>query len=180
MATQKCIITGGPGSGKTSLIEALTLRGHAHLPEVSRRLIREQRAIEDGVLPWRSLTAFAALAVEAMLRDHDLAERQAGIVFFDRGLPDVFGYLRNSGLEIPDRWKRAHDRCTYAQQVFILPPWPEIYVNDDERPQTLDESRALHAEISRAYEQLGYELIEVPKIRVDQRADFVLEQLCST
>jgi predicted ATPase len=48
--------------------------------------------------------------------------------------------------------------------VFILPPWPEIYVNDAERPQTLAETESLHDAIRAVYESLGYELIEVPKL----------------
>ena len=177
MNTQKFIITGGPGSGKTMLVEELVACGHGHSPEVSRRLIREQMARDDGVLPWRSLEAFAAFAVDEMLREHDLADHRDGIIFFDRGLPDVFGYLNDSGIKIPAAWLEAHNRCSYAKKLFILPPWPEIYVNDEERPQTLDKARSLYSAIARAYASLGYELIEVPRISSRERAEFVLEQL---
>ena len=40
------VITGGPGAGKTTLIEALAVRGHAVRPEAGRAIIRDQQAID--------------------------------------------------------------------------------------------------------------------------------------
>ena len=177
MATQKFIITGGPGSGKTSLVEALDALGYRHSAEVSRRIIQQQMSRDGGVLPWRSLRAFAELVVSEMLREHDEAEAAGGVVFFDRGLPDVFGYLRDSGIAIPRAYYAAHSRCRYAHKVFILPPWPAIYVNDEERPQSLTEAVELHRAIAHEYLALGYELIEVPRLGCRERANFVLSHL---
>lgn len=39
------IITGGPGSGKTTLIDALAALGFQHMPEAGRAIIRDQVAI---------------------------------------------------------------------------------------------------------------------------------------
>jgi predicted ATPase len=175
--TTKVIITGGPGSGKTTLIEQLARLGYGTSPEVSRRLIREQAALECGVLPWQDLPAFAALALDAMLREHDAAEARAELVFFDRGIPDIFGYLHNAGIDVPAAWHATHGRCRYHRTVFLLPPWDEIYVNDAERPQRFSESVRLHGAIESAYRALGYELVEVPRLPCEERAAFVLSQV---
>ena len=100
-----------------------------------------------------------------MRNDH--AAKAGDLCFFDRALPDIFSYLHERSLE-------THARCRYQRTVFILPPWPEIYVNDTERPQTLVESKALHAAIRTTYESLGYDLIEVPRMPVEARCEFVL------
>lgn len=46
------IITGGPGSDKTSIIEALRARRHVCVEEVGRQIIREQRVIGGNALHW--------------------------------------------------------------------------------------------------------------------------------
>ena len=175
--TRRYIITGGPGSGKSTLIEALETRGHRCYPEVSRELIRREARRPGGVMPWNDLEAFARLAFAEMLLQHDHAAQTGDLCFFDRALPDIFGYLHQRGLDIPRHYLETHARCRYQRTVFILPPWPEIYINDTERPQTLAESKALHAAIRKVYESLGYELIEVPRLPVEARCEFVLGRL---
>src|SRR3546814_1518314 len=46
------VITGGPGSGKSTLIEALAVEGFDHMPEAGRAIIRDQVAIGGAALPW--------------------------------------------------------------------------------------------------------------------------------
>lgn len=55
------VITGGPGSGKSMLIEAMAERGYAHTPEAGRAIIRDQVAIEGEAQPWSNRCAFAEL-----------------------------------------------------------------------------------------------------------------------
>jgi predicted ATPase len=43
------VVTGGPGSGKTTLIEALARRGYAHTVEAGRAIIQDQTAIDGPV-----------------------------------------------------------------------------------------------------------------------------------
>ena len=177
--TTRCyIITGGPGSGKSTLIEALEAHGYRCYKEVSRELIRREARRPNGVMPWNDLEAFARLAFAEMLLQHDHAAEAGERCFFDRALPDIFGYLHQRGLSVPESWLESHAGCRYERTVFILPPWPEIYVNDAERPQTLAEAEALHDAIREVYESLGYELIEVPKMPVEARCEFVLGKLC--
>jgi predicted ATPase len=56
------IITGGPGSGKSTLIEALAAEGFHHMPEAGRAIIRDQVAIGGTALPWADRAALAQSA----------------------------------------------------------------------------------------------------------------------
>ena len=168
------IITGGPGSGKSTLLGELRRRGFGGYPEASRDIIRREARRRGGVLPWTDLEAFSRLAVRAILRQHADALKRSGACFFDRGLPDVFGYLRHAGLEVPGEYLRAHEGCRYSNTVFILPYWEEIYVNDAERPQSAEEASSLGRSIAGSYRSLGYRLVEVPKAAVGERAEWVL------
>ncbi len=173
LACKRYIITGGPGSGKSTLLEALAAAGHVCYPEVSRELIREQSALPQGVLPWSNLPAFARLAIEAMMQQHDHALAAGAACFFDRAIPDIFGYLQHGGYPVPEHYLEAHARCSYERDLFMLPPWPEIYVNDLERPQSYEESVALYEALCRVYRSLGYRLHEVPKTSVEERTAYL-------
>ena len=48
------VLTGGPGSGKTTLIEALRVAGFAAAPEAGRGIIRDQVAIGGLPCPGRT------------------------------------------------------------------------------------------------------------------------------
>lgn len=60
------IITGGPGAGKTTLINALGDSGYPTFAESSRQLIEQQSQLENGILPWLDLPGFAELCLDVM------------------------------------------------------------------------------------------------------------------
>ncbi|NTV47176.1 MAG: AAA family ATPase, partial [Chlorobiales bacterium] len=174
MSSQKFIITGGPGSGKSTLLEALKAQGFCCFEEASRELIKEQMALKSGILPWDNLPAFAELVFHRMIEQYEASTKQEGICFFDRGIPDIFGYLQNSGCMIPESYLTKFHACDFSQTVFILPPWPEIYTQDSERPQTYEDSVSLYKSIKSAYTERGFTLREVPKLKVEERLRYVM------
>lgn len=111
------------------------------------------------------------------LRSWREAHAAAGPVFFDRGVPDTLGYLRLTGLPIPAHMHEAARRFRYHRRVFIAPPWPEIFTQDSERRQTLEETRRTHDAMVEIYAELDYELVALPLVPVEQRADFVTDQI---
>ena len=52
------VITGGPGVGKTTLLEALAKQGFPYVPEVAREIIREQASRNGDALPWVNIPAY--------------------------------------------------------------------------------------------------------------------------
>jgi predicted ATPase len=175
-ALRRIVLTGGPGSGKTSLIEALAAAGHATSPEAGRAIIRRQQAIDGQALPWRDRALFAELMLDRDLEAHARAGDADAPVFFDRGVPDVAGYLTLCGPPVPAHVERAAHDVRY-DRVFIAPVWPEIFGQDAERRQDLDEARRTFDAMAEVYPRLGYDLIELPKAPVAERLAFVLEAL---
>ena len=167
------VISGGPGAGKTTLLAALGRAGFAAEPEVSRRLIQEQAAINSPLVPWQDLAGFAELALARMVGQHAAATRRGGVTFFDRGLPDIMAYLEVAGLPVPPVYRAAVAAYPYASPVLLAPPWPEIYVNDAERWQTFAEATALYHALRRTYQQVGFTVLELPKTTVAARVAFV-------
>lgn len=170
------VLTGGPGSGKTTLIEALKAKGFATAPEAGRGIIRDQMAIDGPALPWHDRALFAELMLSWELRSWHAAHAEPAPVFFDRGVADTIGYLRLCGLPVPEHIGSAADKFRYARRVFVAPPWPEIFTQDEERKQTLNEAERTFQAVTGVYAELGYELVPLPLVSVEERVRFILDQ----
>lgn len=171
------LITGTAGTGKTTLIRALAAAGLACADEAGRGVIRHQLAIGGPGLPWSNPGLFAELMLCWDLRSYHDAQAQAEPVFFDRGLPDIIGYLEGASLAAPDHVERAAQRFRYQPKVFVAPPWREIYTNDVERRESFDEALLQHGHLERVYRRLGYTLTALPYAPVADRLAFVLREL---
>jgi predicted ATPase len=177
-ATERLIIvTGGPGSGKTTLIAALQARGHATSPEAGRAIIRDQMEIGGHALPWSDPRAFAEQMLSWDMRSYRMAIATHAITFFDRGIPDVVGYLRLLSLAVPPYMERAAELFRYARRVFIAPPWNDIFESDTERKQTFAEAVSTHEAMMQTYAACGYELIALPTTTVAERVEFIERQI---
>lgn len=172
----RIIISGGPGSGKTTLLTALNNNGYAISEEVSRSLIQDLVLNNSTSVPWKDMNGFAKLALQRMIEDYEKSEATA-TTFFDRGIPDIIAYMKVSGLSINSDYEFALKNYRYKAIVFMAPPWKEIYVNDDERWQTFEESVLLHDELVTTYKSAGYNVVTLPFATVQQRVEFILEYL---
>jgi predicted ATPase len=144
------------------------------MPEAGRAIIQDQAAIGGNALPWSDRHAFAELMLSWEMRSYHAAMNLHGPVIFDRGIPDVLGYLRLGNLPIPPHAEKAAQTFRYNRRVFIAPPWPEIFTQDAERKQSLEEARATCEAMIETYSALGYELVPLPFDSVEHRAQFVL------
>ncbi len=174
------ILTGGPGSGKSTLLEALVRHGYAGMDEAGRQVIRQQRSVGGNGLPWADRAEFSRLMLRHDLHAYRRARRHTGPVFFDRGIPDIIGYLRLCGLPVPARLERAARRYRYNATVFILPFWPDIYTQDEARKQDLATAEATCRMMWDTYRACGYTPIEVPRLHVEDRVRFVLGRATDT
>jgi predicted ATPase len=73
--------------------------------------------------------------------------------------------------------ERAAALFRYNPRVLIAPPWREIFAQDSERKQTLDEARRTYDAMIATYVGLGYELIELPRAAIDDRLRFIRDIL---
>lgn len=174
---EKIIITGGPGAGKTSLLEALARAGYHCSEEASRRLIAEQAAAGSDCLPWTNLSCFADKVLDRMIDLYTQTAANTDITFFDRGIPDIIAYLRAAGLPVYERYYTALREHPYHYVAFILPPWQAIYVNDAERWQTFEESVHLYRNLRETYQSLNFIMVDVPEASVNDRMKFIMETI---
>lgn len=174
---RRYVITGGPGAGKTTLIAELAARGFRTHQEAGRSIIRAHGAIAGPAGHGADRMLFAELMLSWDMRSW--AEATDGPSFYDRGVPELIGYLRLCDLAVPEHFWRAAHLCRYAEPVFVAPPWREIYQNDEDRRQDFAEAVATHDRVRAAYRELGYSIVDLPLADVAARADFVLRH-CAT
>ncbi|WP_326823771.1 AAA family ATPase [Streptosporangium sp. NBC_01756] len=167
------VVTGGPGSGKSTLIDRLQEAGFARSDEAGRGIIQDQTAIGGRALPWIDPDLFAEAMLCWELRSYRLAVSDAALAFFDRGIPDIVGYLRLEGRPVPPHLHAAAQRFRYHRRVLVAPPWPEIYEQDDERRQSFETAQRTYESMVATYTDYGYELVTLPRAPIEERLRFV-------
>ena len=171
------ILSGGPGAGKTMVLEALRARGFQCVEETGRKIIKEQKAIGGNIHHNGDRAAYRDMILSRGIEDFNRVGERDAPVFFDRGIPELTGYSRFVGTDTPPHVEEAVARYRYNSAVFLFPPWQEIYANDAERKQDLQEAVETCAAAADAYKRTGYRIVDVPKAGVDERAQFILANL---
>lgn len=171
---KRILLIGGPGTGKTTLIQAIEESGHVIHPEISRQVTAQAR--ERGIDQLFLVEPFAFSDALLEGRIQQFQQAQKGINFYDRGIPDVPAYHVYKDEEIPQRYQQACEDYRY-DKVFFLPPWKDIYQTDEERYETYEQAVTIAQILTTYYNNLNYELIEVPHLPVDQRLKYLLERI---
>ncbi len=177
MQKEIVVIIGGPGTGKTTIIDGLLSKGYCCYPEISREITLEARKQGIEQLFLENPLLFSELLLEGRKKQYKKAcEENCDVVFIDRGIPDVLAYMHYIGDAYPAFFDEACREHQYTK-IFILPPWEEIYESDDARYENYEQATLIYKHLKETYENYGYSLIEVPKDTLDNRILFILGHL---
>ena len=177
MSSRKIVITGGPGTGKSTLINELIKRGHTCLEEISRQIILDAKKKGIDQLFLTEPLLFSELLLKGRQQQFDDANKlQSELIFFDRGLPDVLAYMNFIGDKYPPSFTLSCEKAMY-DTVFILKPWESIYTSDNERYESFEQALEIHDQLLSIYQQFNYQLIDVPFGTVENRTNFILKAL---
>ena len=83
-------------------------------------------------------------------------------------------WLEHRSLPVPPGFAQAVADACFHPVVVFMPPWPEIYVQDDERRHSFEKAQADHDRLRLDYRRLGFELLTPPRGTVGERADWFL------
>lgn len=171
---KKIVITGGPGTGKSTVIDELINRKYNCMKEISRQVTIEAQKQGITQLFLTAPLLFSEKLLEGRMQQYeDACSLNSDLVFFDRGIPDVHAYMDYANQVYPEKFVVNSVKHKYSK-VFIMPPWKEIYSSDNERYEDFEQALIIHTYLSRTYHELGYEIIEVPIGTVRDRTDFIL------
>ena len=168
------MITGGPGTGKSTIINELIKRGHTCLEEISRQVILDAKKNGIDQLFLTNPLLFSELLLKGRYHQYlESKKLKTDIVFFDRGIPDVLAYMDFIGDKYPESFIDTCKASIY-DAVFILKPWEAIYTSDNERYEDFDQAVKIHKHLINTYQSYNYRLIDVPFDTVEKRTDFIL------
>lgn len=130
----------------------------------------EQLFLENPIL-------FSEKLLEGRLRQfHEAKNCAAPVLFYDRGMPDVTAYMDFVASHYP---KNFIETCTEHRydKIFVLPPWKEIYEQDNERYESFEQAEKIYHFLKGGYEKYGYSTHEVPVGPLMERAHYILKRL---
>jgi predicted ATPase len=177
MIKENCIIlTGAPGSGKSTILRLLRERGCICVDEPARQIISEQRAILGAGIADKDPSLFVELMLSRAISRYQGISATSHTVIFDRGVADNIAYAMLYDLPFEHGWVAA-ERYRSNSRVFFAPNWRDIYTTDEERTMTFEASAAMGDSLRGIYRRLGYEVVELPLSGPADRVAFMLDNL---
>lgn len=175
--TKKIVLMGGPGTGKSSVIDDLTKRGYTCKKEISREIIVKAQKEGTEQLFLTNPILFSQLLLKGRIKQFKKSTKTAkDFIFFDRGIPDISAYLDFANKEYPEEFQKSNKQYKY-DYIFLFKPWKDIYVKDNERYESFDEAIKINEFLVKTYSSLGYKIIVVPFDSISKRTNFILNSL---
>ncbi len=168
------VITGGPCTGKTTVINILSSRGFTTTVEHARHYVDTQRIGGRTVEEIRKNMKEFQIQVLTMQIDQEKELDVNQQVFLDRALPDALAYYQFLGLEYDERLLEQCNKYCY-NKVFILDRLP--LSNDYARLEDEAAQLRIHNLIIKVYQSFPCPIVFVPVLPPEERVDFILQNL---
>ncbi len=170
-------ISGGPCTGKTSVINELKRQGFTIIPEAAREIAAFDKQFSGKSIKNIDKENFQDEIFNFQKNIFDSLVDENGIFFSDRGLGDTIAYYKINNLEVPE-YKFDFAKNFANKQVFILEPL-NFYNKDSLRQESQEEQKNIQDEIVKTYAELKYNVIMVPFMSVSKRVEFIIGSLGS-
>lgn len=183
------VITGGPSTGKSTLLERLSQRGYQVTQESARQIIDEE--IEQG----RSLEQIRrdewGFQERVSIKKEEVEDslQPSDLIFLDRGLhADTAAYTyialgdfpRQKRLN-PQLYRHPREAVSIVKRsykgVFLLDRLP--YKEDYARTEDEYQAKIVSQKLLFFYRYFGYEPIIIPALPIPERVQFVLDSVKS-
>ncbi len=171
------ILTGAPGSGKTSLINEFQNRNYLTIKEAATDVIAEEQL--NGISePWKNPEFIDKIADLQKIRQESIKDNR--LCFFDRSPICTYAltiYLRFKPSDsLLNELLRIKEQRIYQKQVFFIKNLGFI-TNTEARKITFEESLKFEEIHKKIYQDFDYELIFINKAPIETRMDQILQHI---
>lgn len=169
------VITGAPSTGKSSVITELRNMNFECHGEIARDIIKENQENNLNIFPWVNMKEFSDMVYSRMKTTLSTIEND--LCFLDRSVVDLIGYMNFADEAAPKNYSELAKSANYAEKVFIMPLWESIYINDNERKESIEQAKNIDLNLRKAYTEHGFTLIDVPLLPIKERAQFIINEI---
>ena len=164
------VLSGCSGGGKSTLLSELSYQGYVVREEVCREIIKEYGDLDP--------LARGEMIITRSIATYHQAEKMKAvkddIIFFDRSFLEVVSYFQSIDIH---KYDYLINELRFYHSIFLTPPWNEIFSQDDERKHSFQDAVKEYDQIIKFYPKHGYNIIELPKVSVKERAEYILSIL---
>jgi len=168
------VITGGPSTGKTTVINMLEKRGYKTTIEHARHYIDTMRTEGETIEEMRSNKRKFQIGVLDMQIEQEAAIQPKDLVFLDRAIPDAMAYYQFLMLDYDEKLLNAIKKTSY-KKIFILDRLP--FTKDYARTEDEADQIKIHQLIIDVYTSLGFPIVTVPVLPPNERVEFILNNI---
>ena len=168
------VITGGPSSGKSTVIRLLKDLGYTTTHEVARHYIDLQRVNGRSVDEVRANQRQFQHKILNLQIDLERRLDPQEMIFLDRGLPDELAYYKYFNLAPDEKLVEYLKTATY-KMIFVMDLLP--LDKDYARTEDLEAQKALHQLIIDSYKERNEPIVMVPVLPPKERTAFILANL---
>jgi predicted ATPase len=172
--TNWCVITGGPSSGKTTVIKHLKDHGYKTTEEEARHYVDLQRVngrdieeIRENQRSFQHKVLNLQVELERRLDPKEL-------VFLDRALPDELAYYEILGIE-PDSKLIEVLKYAHYKKIFIMELLP--LHKDYARVEDEIMQQKIQSIIIEVYKARNEPVVMVPVLPEKERVQYILERI---
>ncbi|MDP2646915.1 MAG: ATP-binding protein [Desulfobacterales bacterium] len=167
------VITGAPCSGKTTAIKHLQGLGYDVVHEVARAYMDEQLQQGKTIQQVRGdELAFERRILEKNIQIESCLSEGA-FIFLDRAVPDSIAYFKLAGFDPVEPLQ--YSRMFRYGKIFLFERLD--FQPDAVRIDPEEKLEALENFLLESYQGLGYDVIRVPPLQVEDRVALVLDRI---
>ncbi len=168
------VFTGGPSSGKTTVLKLLEEKGFLTSYEPARIFIEEQirKGKEASEIRKNELEFQLKILTLNIQREKQFSSDE--IVFMDRAIPDSFAYIKHAGGNSKKLIKKMNGKLSY-KQVFLFRMLP--FVKDHARVENHRQAKQIEKLLIETYNRVGLRPIIVPVMSPRKRLKFILNHM---
>ncbi len=168
------VLTGGPCSGKTTVLEALKKKGYTIFYEAARIFIDQELKKGNSLKKIRRDELVFQKKILRMKVKIEKALPKDEILFLERGIPDSFAYFKICGVEEDKELEKALKKSNY-KKVFLL----ELldYKKDYARTENKRTAFKLEKALKESYQRLNIPVVKVPTMPLNKRVKYILNNL---